>query len=53
MEPEKCAEWAWFSWDDLPQPLFIPIQNLFKQGYNPFDPGALHLAGEAHRRQKP
>jgi 8-oxo-dGTP diphosphatase len=46
MEPEKCAQWAWFNWADLPHPLFIPIQNLLKQGYNPFDPGTLHLKQE-------
>jgi len=36
MEPEKCEKWGWFEWDKLPQPLFIPIQNLLKQNYNPF-----------------
>jgi 8-oxo-dGTP diphosphatase len=35
MELEKCEEWGWFEWNNLPQPLFIPIQNLLKQGYNP------------------
>lgn len=34
-EPEKCEEWKWFSWDNLPEPLFIPIQNLIKQNFNP------------------
>jgi len=37
LEPEKCEGWQWFSWDNLPKPLFLPIQNLLKQGYNPFD----------------
>jgi 8-oxo-dGTP diphosphatase len=36
MEPEKCSEWNWFSWDRLPQPLFLPITNLRKQGFTPF-----------------
>ena len=36
MEPEKCEQWDWFDWNNLPQPLFIPQQNLIKQGYNPF-----------------
>ena len=40
-EPEKCEEWGWFSWDNLPQPLFIPIQNLIKQNFNPFKNGNL------------
>jgi 8-oxo-dGTP diphosphatase len=35
MEPEKCSEWNWFSWRKLPQPLFLPIRNLIKQGFNP------------------
>jgi len=36
MEPEKCEKWEWFKWDKLPKPLFIPIQNLLKQKFNPF-----------------
>ncbi|MFH0701650.1 MAG: NUDIX hydrolase [Candidatus Woesearchaeota archaeon] len=36
MEPEKCERWEWFEWDKLPQPLFIPIQNLLKQKFSPF-----------------
>lgn len=35
MEPEKCEKWEWFPWSQLPQPLFVPIQNLLKKGYNP------------------
>lgn len=35
-EPEKCERWGWFEWDKLPEPLFIPLQNLLKQGFNPF-----------------
>jgi 8-oxo-dGTP diphosphatase len=34
-EPEKCERWEWFAWDKLPSPLFLPIQNLIKQGYKP------------------
>lgn len=30
MEPHKCESWNWFSWNDLPQPLFMPIQELLK-----------------------
>ena len=33
MEPEKCSEWKWFSWENLPHPLFLPIKNLIKQGF--------------------
>ncbi|MEX0932832.1 MAG: NUDIX domain-containing protein [Candidatus Pacearchaeota archaeon] len=33
MEPDKIYEWKWFSWDNLPSPLFLPVQNLIKQRY--------------------
>lgn len=35
LEPEKCAEWIWATWDNLPEPLFLTMQNLKKQGYIP------------------
>ena len=34
-EPNKCEKWDWFSWNDLPHPRFIPIQNLLKSGFDP------------------
>ncbi len=37
MEPEKCEQWGWFEWDDLPKPIFVPIQNLQKRNYNPLN----------------
>lgn len=37
MEPDRCEKWEWFEWHRLPQPLFLPIQNLLKQGFNPLD----------------
>jgi 8-oxo-dGTP diphosphatase len=36
MEPHKCERWGWFKWGKLPQPLFLTIQNLLKQDFNPF-----------------
>lgn len=36
MEPEKCEKWEWFGWDELPQPLFLPVKNLLKTKFNPF-----------------
>jgi 8-oxo-dGTP diphosphatase len=36
MEPEKCEEWGWFSMDNLPNPLFLPLQNFMKEGIDPF-----------------
>lgn len=35
-EPEKCERWEWFEWRDLPRPIFLPIQNLLKIGFDPF-----------------
>ena len=35
-EPEKCTGMDWFGWRALPQPLFLPIQHLLDQGYDPF-----------------
>jgi 8-oxo-dGTP diphosphatase len=37
MEPNKCLEWKWFEWDKLPKPLFLPMQNLVKQKFDPFE----------------
>jgi 8-oxo-dGTP diphosphatase len=34
-EPEKCREWGWYDWHQLPEPLFVPIKNLLKQGFQP------------------
>lgn len=39
MEPDKCEGWAWFDWDDLPQPLFAPLASLRQRGYSPFAAG--------------
>jgi len=33
MEPNKCATWDWFEWDNLPSPLFIPVRNLLSNGF--------------------
>jgi len=35
-EPDKCEKWEWFSWDNLPEPLFLPLKNQITQGFNPF-----------------
>lgn len=35
--PDKCDKGGWFSWDDLPQPLFTPIKNLLNKKFNPFE----------------
>jgi 8-oxo-dGTP diphosphatase len=33
LEPAKCARWEWFAWDDLPEPRFLPLANLVRQGF--------------------
>lgn len=35
LEPENCERWGWFSWDALPEPLFLPVQHLVEAGYRP------------------
>jgi len=36
IEPDKCEEWKWFKWHELPEPLFLPIENLKKMDFSPF-----------------
>lgn len=36
-EPDRTSEIGWFSWSNLPKPLFLPIENLLLQGFNPLD----------------
>jgi len=33
--PEESTEIGWFGWDDLPQPLFLPMQNLLAGRHYP------------------
>lgn len=33
MEPEKCEEWNWFDFQNLPSPLFLPLRNLLKTNF--------------------
>lgn len=35
--PEESTEIGWFDWDALPQPLFIPMQNLIAGRHYPVD----------------
>ena len=32
---EEVAEIGWFAWDALPQPLFLPVENLVKENSYP------------------
>ena len=33
-EPEKCEGWEWYRWTSLPQPLFLPLRTLLRQGFD-------------------
>jgi len=37
MEPDKFDVWDWFSWSELPGPLFLPLDNLKNSGFDPFN----------------
>jgi len=30
-EPEKCTQWKWFNLQNLPEPLFLPLENFLKE----------------------
>jgi 8-oxo-dGTP diphosphatase len=34
-EPRACERWGWFSWDDPPEPLFLPVASLRATGFRP------------------
>ncbi|MBX4196296.1 NUDIX domain-containing protein [Candidatus Pacearchaeota archaeon] len=36
-EPEKCDKLEWFTWDSLPRPLFVPVENLVKRNFKLFN----------------
>lgn len=35
LEPDKCDGWDFYEWDDLPKPLFRPLENMVRSGFNP------------------
>ena len=34
-EPNQCEGWEWFAWNQLPSPLFKPVQSLVASGFVP------------------
>ena len=42
-EPDKCEDWQWFDYPEMPSPLFLPITNFLTQHSDLF---ALHCAAE-------
>jgi len=41
MEPDKCEQWGWYEWDNLPDPLMVGIQTLKEKGMTPFKMNAI------------
>ncbi len=35
MEPDKFKKWQWFDWNELPKPLFLPLENLKETDFDP------------------
>ncbi len=33
----EIGQWAWFEWNELPDPLYGPTRNFVKNGYNPLN----------------
>ncbi|KAA8529224.1 hypothetical protein F0562_033977 [Nyssa sinensis] len=36
IEPDKCDGWDWYEWNNLPKPLFGPLETMVQGGFNPF-----------------
>ncbi|PON35377.1 Mutator [Parasponia andersonii] len=39
LEPDKCDGWDWYAWDNLPKPLFWPLEKMVLSGFDPFPVG--------------
>lgn len=35
LEPDRCAQWHWFPWSALPEPLFPTFAHLVRTGFDP------------------
>ena len=33
-EKDKCEKWIWCEWENIPEPLFLPLENLKKKNIN-------------------
>lgn len=51
-EPNKVEDWAWFRWEDLPNPLFLPLEHLRRSGYSPFSERAASASAAWRRRSR-
>ncbi|KAL6351120.1 hypothetical protein AAG906_031706 [Vitis piasezkii] len=36
LEPHKCSGWDWYEWNNLPEPLFGPLEKMVQGGFSPF-----------------
>ncbi|XP_004297154.1 PREDICTED: nudix hydrolase 1-like [Fragaria vesca subsp. vesca] len=36
VEPDFCDGWGWYEWNNLPKPLFSPLEKAVQAGFNPF-----------------
>ncbi len=36
-DPRESEEWHWFSWNELPEPLFWPSRRFVEKGINPLE----------------
>nr|QTU90778.1 NDX1 [Pelargonium graveolens] len=36
LEPSKCDGWDWYEWENLPEPLFRPLEVMVRSGFDPF-----------------
>lgn len=34
-ESHRARRVGWFAWEDMPRPLFLPVENLVRQGFHP------------------
>jgi hypothetical protein len=33
VEPNKCLEWRWVDFDNLPKPLFLPLRHFLQSNF--------------------
>ncbi|KAI3763915.1 hypothetical protein L2E82_13913 [Cichorium intybus] len=36
LEPDKCEGWVWHDLKNLPEPMFGPLREMLRGGFNPF-----------------
>lgn len=41
LEPEKCEGWYWYDLDELPSPLFLPLQNYMDKIFDHITPAQM------------